>query len=213
MGRLRPLAISFAVALGALAPAVAPGTACAASDSRAVLVVDTGSRVLEYCIEMGSNSVSGLDLIRLAGQQYGLDYNLGFGGKAVCRLAGVGVSGGDCFGDFPNFWGYWRGTGGGWEWSSTGADNTTVRPGDVEGWSWGKGEDGSSHPQPPATDFSDVCKEDRSQDSGSQRDESDSKHVSGSGKDERKDERPANKDEKKRNLSGGDGKGDHKHGH
>jgi hypothetical protein len=103
-------------------------------------------------------SVSGIELIELAGQQHGLDYGFGYGGNAVCRLDGVGSEGGDCFSEHPDFWGYWRGDGsGGWTWSSSGAGSTTVEDGDVEGWSWGSGQDGDTHPRPPATSFSSVC--------------------------------------------------------
>lgn len=135
----------------------APNVACAAEQS-AVLVVATGGTTYRYCVALPGSSVSGLDLIRLAGEQHGLQYSLGYGGRAVCQLAGVGPDGDDCFADHPNFWGYWRGNGsGGWSWSSTGAGSTTVRSGDVEGWAWGSGQDGNSHPQPPATTYSSVC--------------------------------------------------------
>lgn len=160
MHRLRRLVLSLAVAFGALGPvALAPGPACAAnSASSAALVVDTGGSVQEYCVEI-SGTVSGLELIKLANKQYGLDYAFGYGGQAVCRLAGTGSSSNDCLeDDKPYFWGYWRGTGGGgWSWSNSGAGNTSVGPGDVEGWAWGTGMNGGSHPQPPNTDYEDVC--------------------------------------------------------
>ena len=132
--------------------------ACADTRSHAALVVDSGPRELELCVAIPSGSTSGIDLIELASAQYGLDYRLGFGGKAVCRLAGIGTDGGDCFGDYPDFWGYWRGEGqGSWSWSSTGAADTVVHPGDVEGWSWGSGQDGSTHPPPERATISSVC--------------------------------------------------------
>lgn len=160
--RLRAFAVSAGVVLAAIVPLVAlsPGNACADTDQRAVLVVDTGATALRYCVALGASSVSGIELIQLASAQHGLQYRLGFGGKAVCQLDGVGPDGDDCFADYPDFWGYWRGDGsGGWTWSSVGAGSTTVEPGDVEGWSWGSGQDASSHPQPPATTFDDVCPE------------------------------------------------------
>ncbi len=160
MQRLRRLVLSFTLALGAMGPvALAPGVACAAdSANSAALVVDTGGSVQEYCVEI-SGTVSGLELIKLANKQYGLDYAFGYGGQAVCRLAGTGSSSNDCLeDDKPYFWGYWRGTGGGgWSWSNSGAGNTSVGPGDVEGWAWGTGMNGGSHPQPPNTDYEDVC--------------------------------------------------------
>lgn len=141
------------VASGALT-----SVACASEGPRAVLVVDTGAGAHRFCVSLPRSQVSGIDLIRLASQQHGLQYRLGFGGNAVCQLAGVGPEGDDCFADDPYFWGYWRGDGsGGWTWSSSGAGSTAVRNGSVDGWSWGTGRDGSSHPKPPGTAFASVC--------------------------------------------------------
>jgi hypothetical protein len=149
----------LALSIGTLVPvAGTPGIACADEQPRAVLVVDTGARDLSYCVALDDDTVSGIDLIVLAGRQHGLPYRLGYGGAAVCMLAGVGTSGDDCFEEYPNFWGYWRGNGsGGWAWSGSGAASTSVSDGDVEGWSWGSGDDGDSHPAPPPTSFGDVC--------------------------------------------------------
>lgn len=123
-----------------------------------MLVVDTGESEHRMCVELPRAQVSGTDLIVLAGEQHGLSYRFGYGGGAVCMLAGVGADGDDCFEKYPDFWGYWRGDGsGGWSWSSSGAGSTRVSNGDVEGWSWGSGSDGSSHPPPPRTTFSSVC--------------------------------------------------------
>jgi hypothetical protein len=161
--RLRAGIAALVAAAATVAPVVAaPTPACAQSAPRAVLVVDTGSQVVRYCVALDDESVSGTDLIVLASRQYGLSYRFGYGGGAVCMLAGVGTSGDDCFEEYPDFWGYWRGDGsGGWTWSSTGAASTTVSNGDVEGWSWGSGNDGSTHPAPPPTGFDAVCPEPR----------------------------------------------------
>ncbi|MGH2788097.1 MAG: hypothetical protein ACRDJV_09320 [Actinomycetota bacterium] len=157
--RIRAGLVAVALTAAVLGPGLAaPEAACAGGAPRAVLVVNTGSDVVRYCVALGERSVSGTDLIVLASQQHGLSYRFGYGGGAVCMLAGVGTSGDDCFEDYPDFWGYWRGDGsGGWTWSSSGAASTTVTDGDVEGWSWGSGNDGSTHPQPPATRYGDVC--------------------------------------------------------
>jgi hypothetical protein len=151
-----------AVGLG-FGPALAgSGAACAAALSgapHAALVVDTGPNVSTYCVALGASSISGIQLVQKAGQQFGLSYRLGFGGQAVCMLNGVGgPSGDDCLTGQTQFWGYWIGNGsGGWTWSSTGAASVTVRSGDVQGWAWGTGIDGSTHPQPPAIAITDVC--------------------------------------------------------
>lgn len=138
--------------------AIGAESACAAEGDRAALVVDTGGSVQTFCVSLPDGETSGLGLIALANEQHGLAYKLGFGGEAVCMLAGVGPTSDDCFEHYPDFWGYWRGDGnGGWIWSGTGAGSTSVSDGDVEGWSWGSGSNGDSHPRPPATTFGDLC--------------------------------------------------------
>ena len=137
-----------------------PLSACASTGMRAALVVDPGEEgdPYRFCVQLPDESVSGIELIQLAGEQHGLTYELGNGGQSVCMLAGVGSSSGnECFGEYPDFWGYWRGDDGSWEWSGTGAGSTVVEAGDVEGWSWGRGQDGSTHPAPPPTRFDSVC--------------------------------------------------------
>lgn len=146
-----------ALFLGALpGGGVLASAACAAESPSAALVVDTGEGVTSLCVALPADSVSGMKLIQLAGQQHGLQYRIE--GGAVCQLAGTGPSQGDCFGEYPDFWGYWRGDDdGGWTWSNSGAATTSVSAGDVEGWAWGSGNDGTSHPQPPASRHSEVC--------------------------------------------------------
>jgi hypothetical protein len=153
------LVVAAALVSGSLLPPVfAAGVACAEEAERAAVVISTGEAVTEYCVDLGADSVSGLELIILAGEQHGLSYKLGFGEQAVCMLAGIGPTSENCFEEYPDFWGYWRGDGsGGWEWSSTGAASTTVEGGDVEGWAWGSGDGADSHPRPPDTEFASVC--------------------------------------------------------
>jgi hypothetical protein len=154
--RLRASLLGVALLAGALTPIATAGVACAADS--AALVVSTGSNNYTYCVDLGGGSVDGIELIQRAGSQHGLQYKLGFGGNAVCMLANVGASGNDCFGEHPNFWGFWRGNGsGGWNWSGTGAGNVTIQAGDVNGWAWGTGDSGSTHPAPPATTYESVC--------------------------------------------------------
>ena len=164
MRRLRTLTFGLILALPALAPAVAGSApACAAEASgasHAALVVNTGSQTTTYCVALDASSVTGIHLVQLAGSQFGLQYQLGFGGQAVCQLAGVGASGGDCFGSYPDFWGYWHGNGsGGWSWAGSGAGSASIGDGDMEGWVWGSGDSGTTHAAPPALGFDDVCKD------------------------------------------------------
>jgi hypothetical protein len=159
----RPVAIALLVGT-ALTPVTLPAvtgsaTACAAATGpHAALVIETGTRDLRLCVALDAPSVTGIHLIELAGEQQRLAYSFGSGGQAVCRLAGVGPQGGDCFADYPDFWGYWRGDGrGGWTWSSAGAASTTVGDGDLDGWVWGAGDTGTTHQRPPALVVADVC--------------------------------------------------------
>ncbi len=166
MGRFRALAVGLALLVasawsiaGVPGLAGAPGLACAAEGGpRAALVVDTGSTVVRHCVALDGQNVSGTHLIELAASQHGLAYALGFGGQAVCMLAGVGPTGGDCWAEYPDYWGYWHGDGaGGWAWASGSAASFRVEDGDVEGWVWGPGDTPSTHAQPPRTRFGDVC--------------------------------------------------------
>ncbi len=142
-----------------LAPQVAnPPDACAAAGPRAALVIDRGPVTERYCVMLDSEAISGVHLIELAARQHGLDYQLGYGGQAVCMLAGVGPTGGDCFAEDPLFWGYFRADSNGeWSWSSVGAGSTVVEDGDVEGWSWGSGQGAADHSAPPVTPLYEVC--------------------------------------------------------
>lgn len=161
MRRLRSFALGLVLVAPTLAQTAYPSTpACAAGadQARAALVIGTGTNTSTYCVALDATSVTGIHLIQLAGTQYGLQYRLGFGGAAVCQLEGVGVEGSDCFGGYPDFWGYWHGNGsGGWTWAGSGAASATIGNGDVEGWTWGQGDSGTTHPSPPALAFQDVC--------------------------------------------------------
>ena len=158
--RLRSLALAASVVLATIAVPAATGgaVACADQGPRAVLVVDTGARVIELCVVLDAAEVSGLRLIELASAQHGLSYGFGMGGVAMCRLDGVGPAGADCFAEYPEYWGYWHGDGrGGWSWAAAGAGSSRVGDGDMEGWVWGAGDSGTTHRKPPALAFDDVC--------------------------------------------------------
>lgn len=161
MRRVRALGLGLLLTLPWLGPAAlgtAGGAACADDRPHVALVVDTGARTTTYCVGLDATSVSGLHVIQLAAAQYGLTYRLGFGGQAVCQLNGVGSSSGDCFSEYPSFWGYWHGDGhGGWSWAGSGAGSSSIGDGAVEGWSWGQGDSGTTHPAPPHQRFEDVC--------------------------------------------------------
>ena len=147
----RGLALAVALALLTLPGAGAPAAA-AHTDQRAALIVEVGRTVRRLCVGMAQPAVSGKQLVEASGLDQRWD------GGALCRLDGTGPAGGDCFAQYPKFWGYWIGDGqGGWSWSSAGAAASTVRPGSVQAWVWSAGPDESSHQRPPSLRFADVC--------------------------------------------------------
>lgn len=153
------LVVVAAMILVTLPAVTGAAPACAATAGpHAALVIDTGAGVRSFCVALDTPSVSGIHLIELAGAQDRLSYGFGSGGQAVCRLAGVGPQGDDCFADYPQYWGYWHGDGhGGWTWSSTGAASARVGDGASDGWVWGSGDSGATHPKPPPSTIADVC--------------------------------------------------------
>jgi hypothetical protein len=145
------LAALIAALLVAVPGAGAPAWA-AASGPRAALIVEVGQAVRRLCVGLGQPAVSGKALVEISGLDQRWD------GGALCRLAGTGPAGGDCFAQYPRFWGYWIGDGrGGWTWSDAGAAATTVRDGSVQAWVRSAGADESSHRRPPALRFADAC--------------------------------------------------------
>jgi hypothetical protein len=144
-------AVLLAAVLVAAQPAGLPA-GVAEPGPRAALIVEVGRTLRRLCVRLPAPSVSGKQLVEASGLPQRWD------GGALCRLAGTGPAGGDCFAEYPRFWGYWVGDGrGGWTWSEAGAATRTVRDGSVEAWVWSEGPDGSSHRRPPALGFADVC--------------------------------------------------------
>lgn len=152
--------IGLAVVAGALWPTgLAATVACAAEGDHAALVVDTGQDVFRMCVTLDAPEIDGLHLIELASDQYGMAYQFGYGGKAVCQLGNVPEPNPpeECFEDGREFWAHWRSDGSsGWV-SASGAGSTRVEDGDTFGWSFGDGESAGTHQEPPPADFETVC--------------------------------------------------------
>lgn len=165
MRRTVPLAIAVVAPLCAAAVAVVIGliltgtigpgesSAEAGGQNRAVVVVDTGSSVRAACVLFSEDSISGAEALQRAGMDPVLQGYSGLG-SGVCALNGVGCpSDGNCFTcQAPNYWQYWRSSGGGFTYSNSGASGTQVRDGSVEGWSWG-----SQASPPPFQSVDAVC--------------------------------------------------------
>ena len=126
-----------AVALVALASTSAPtalassaGRAHAGPNGQAVVVVGGSAHVVQV-----GGGISGLAALRAVAGVETLNYG-GSLGEAVCKINGVGDEAvpSSC----PGGWRYYRAQNGagGWTYSGAGPSNTTVRPGDVEGWGY-----------------------------------------------------------------------------
>ena len=153
--KLRSWALTVILAAGVVAPVAGPAqVACAAEGNHAALVVDTGRGAEPYdmCVDLrDKRQVSGLELIKMAHQQFDLQYEFGHGEQAVCQLANVPkeTPPENCLDGASEFWAYWIGDGsGGWSTSPQGAGSTMVEDGDVQGWSYGSGQSASTHPKP-----------------------------------------------------------------
>ncbi len=126
----------LAVGALAVAGALAPTAAAQAAPSRAVIVIGNSTHTISF-----SGSISGLQALQMVASVE----TMGFGGSlgnAVCKINGVGnaATSGTCLlGPGGAYWRYFRPAPGvsGWAYSSTGASNTAVTDGDVEGWYYG----------------------------------------------------------------------------
>lgn len=137
------------VATCILAIALARVPAASAADMNAAgLVVDYGDGRVSYAwVPFEEEEISGIELLRRSG----LDLvTVGFGGmgEAVCQIDDTGCPLDECRGRLCQtsdpespFWHYSRQTvPGEWELVALGASGTTVRDGDIDGWSWTGGE-------------------------------------------------------------------------
>lgn len=111
-----------------------------------------------YCVPFAEAEISGYELLNRAGLQ--MEFGNSVQGAAVCSVDGVGCPASDCFcqcrGEPCQYWSYWQLGDSGWEYAIRGANQTTVRPGDVYGWTWGPGTV-SEALQPPPTTFEEIC--------------------------------------------------------
>lgn len=117
------------------APQAEPSPAQRASPGRAAIAIrfrDSDER--RFCIDLPSETISGLDGLRRTGLRV---ETRGFGalGEAVCKIGGVGNDLADCPGG-SGHWHYWHWGDGTWRESSLGASNYAVKDGAVEGWTW-----------------------------------------------------------------------------
>ena len=132
--------------------------------NRAGLVVrQNDGTVQTSCIEFFEPEISGLDLLLRSGLNLVVEYQ-GARGGAVCKIGGDGCDYplDDCFcqcvGIDCTYWAYYHLRSDGlWEYSNVGGGSYAVHDGDVEGWSWGSGDYGTSGTQPPVIPFNQIC--------------------------------------------------------
>ncbi len=130
------------------------GAANAQSSHRAGLVVRFGDgRVITRCVTFTQDEISGLELLGRSGLSV-MTQSSGIG-AAICKIENQGCAADNCFceckGDRCLYWSYWRLGQNGWVYAPAGAGITRVRPGDIDGWSWG------ADPPPTLPSLEEIC--------------------------------------------------------
>ncbi len=126
------------------------GATRAQSPNRAALVVQVGGVTHTRCVSFDEPEISGYDMLARSG----LAITAAFDpmGAAICAIEGTGCPVESCLVcAAPDYWSYWRFSGGQWVYSQLGSGLTTVRHGDIEGWSWGRGS------PPSVIGFDEIC--------------------------------------------------------
>ena len=120
--------------------------------NRAGLVVQIGEgQVKTACVRFAEDSLTGYDLLVRSGLLVNSLTDPGLG-TAVCGIENTGCPVDDCFCAMPDYWAYWQPGPAGWAYAVTGAAQSEVVNGSVNGWSWGEGI------APPFYSFQDVCR-------------------------------------------------------
>ncbi len=122
----------------------------AAINQAGLVVYYGGDQIYTTCVSFTQTSISGLDLLKASGLAVQSATNPSQG-TAVCKIGEVGSPSSECFGSMPNYWSYWVMGANGWEYSASGAEQTQVTNGNVNGWSWGEGS------PPPSITFQNTC--------------------------------------------------------
>ncbi len=147
----------FVVAMATLCLlSILPTYAQQPSKAGIVIVLDAG-QLHTVCIDLqplqaDDGEATGWEML----QASGLDIVTGFGGGFVCKIGDTGCPADDCTCEWAttgNYWNYWHGVDGVWEYSQKGASTYVIEHGAVEGWAWGTGESTSL----PNMSFEDIC--------------------------------------------------------
>lgn len=136
----------------ALAATLSPPLSAKGPSRAGIVVRDAEGDVREMCVLFDEDEITGAELL----ERSDLDVTVESGamGTAVCNIEGTGCGRGDCFCEYPTFWGYWTRAGDAeWRFADVGAAQRTVRNGALDGWSYGK----DGEPEPADLTFDDVC--------------------------------------------------------
>jgi len=152
---------SLVAAVMALAVLAVPADAAGGPHRSGLLIVHSGGRVSQRCVEFTEDTIDGLALLQRSGLDLNVDATNSVG-VAVCRIDNEGCAFPDqecfceCLGATCVYWSYWRlAQGGDWQYANMGASSGIVRNGDVDAWVWGAGN-GAASLLPPVS-FDDVC--------------------------------------------------------
>ena len=152
---------SLAAAVMALAAFAAPADAADGPHRAGLLIVHSGGRLSQRCVEFTEDTIDGLALLQRSGLDLNVDATNSVG-VAVCRIDNEGCAFPDqecfceCLGATCTYWSYWRlAPGGDWQYANMGASSGIVRDGDVDAWVWGAGN-GAASLLPPVS-FDDIC--------------------------------------------------------
>lgn len=151
----------MAAAVMALAVLVVPADATDGPHRAGLLVVHSGGRLSQRCVEFPEDTIDGLALLQRSGLDLNVDATNSVG-VAVCRIDNEGCAFPEqecfceCLGATCIYWSYWRlAPGGDWQYANMGASSGIVSDGDVDAWVWGAGN-GAASLLPPVS-FDDIC--------------------------------------------------------
>jgi hypothetical protein len=134
-----------------------PVTAAGPNQAGLVVRFDDG-RTETSCVSFSEAQISGFELLQRSGLAITTEVQ-GIG-ALVCAIDGHGCPANDCLcqcrGGECVYWSYWWLHDQGWRYAVGGASVSVVKPGTVEGWSWGPSALNAALP-PPAVTFSDIC--------------------------------------------------------
>jgi hypothetical protein len=147
LARLLVALAAFVVASGIGGARVATAAAADASTT-AVVVIDTGSWVRAFTVDVGGG-MSGLAALQRVASV--TTYGFGGLGGAVCAIDGLGneATQSSCLvGPNGAYWGYFHSAGGAgaWSYSPVGGGAFTLHGGDVDGWRFGTGQKPAASP-------------------------------------------------------------------